>query len=263
MWVLSFILTAGFAVYQRVTGPTYPIDGSLTVQSKELHYRLPRSSSGSDDELVKIYAPHEKISGILSWKKFVTGRHEQFKWHSEKMHRKGDTLIGRIPGQPPAGKIMYNITLNTGGIEFRLSEEPVIIRFKGEVPDFFLVLHVILIFAAMWISMRTGLQALFKGENVYKYTLWTVVILFIGGLIMGPVIQKYAFGAFWTGWPFGHDLTDNKTLVSWIMWVIALWRLRKNPNAKGWALAASIVLIAVFLIPHSLLGSELDYTQAE
>ena len=57
-----------------------------------------------------------------------------------------------------------------------------------------------------------GFEAMFKGRGIKWMTYTTVVLLFLGGIIMGPVIQKYAFGAFWTGWPFGHDLTDNKTL---------------------------------------------------
>ena len=35
----------------------------------------------------------------------------------------------------------------------------------------------------------------------------------LGGMILGPIVQKYAFGAYWTGIPFGHDLTDAKNLV--------------------------------------------------
>jgi hypothetical protein len=39
--------------------------------------------------------------------------------------------------------------------------------------------------------------------------------------------------------------------------------LRKDRNKKGWALAASIILLAVYLIPHSMFGSELDYATGE
>ncbi|MCK4406396.1 MAG: hypothetical protein KAV44_01845, partial [Bacteroidales bacterium] len=89
----------------------------------------------------------------------------------------------------------------------------------------------------------------------------TTICLFIGGLILGPIVQKFAFDAFWTGWPWGHDLTDNKTIVAFIFWLIALIRLIKNKEKSGWALVASIVLLVIYLIPHSVLGSEIDYTQ--
>ncbi|MDZ7744022.1 MAG: hypothetical protein U5Q03_20390 [Bacteroidota bacterium] len=82
-------------------------------------------------------------------------------------------------------------------------------------------------------------------------------------MILGPIVQKYAFDVYWAGWPFGHDLTDNKTLVSFIFWLIAVFVLRKNPENRTWPIIASVVLIAIYLIPHSVLGSELDYTAIE
>ncbi len=263
LWVLSFVLMAAFAVYQRMTGPTYPVSGTTIINSQEIKYKLLRTSSGTSDVGIDIIAPDKKISGRMSWKRYVSGKEHLFQWETVDMLRKGDTLRAFLPGQPAAGKLMYSIALKAGAVEFKINEEPTVIRFKGEVPDIIIILHVILIFSSMLLSTRTGIEALVKGDNVYKLTLWTVAVLLVGGLIFGPIVQKYAFDAYWTGWPFGKDLTDNKTIVSWIMWAIALWRLKKKPDARGWAIAAACVLIGIFLIPHSVLGSELDYTKME
>jgi len=137
----------------------------------------------------------------------------------------------------------------------------VIIRFRGGVPAWVLVSHILVIFAGMLLSTRTGLEALRQGPRTWQLTIWTISCLTVGGLILGPIVQKYAFDAFWTGWPFGHDLTDNKLAVAMLFWVVALWRGRKSPRGRGWAIAASLITLVVWLIPHSLLGSELDYTQ--
>jgi hypothetical protein len=96
-----------------------------------------------------------------------------------------------------------------------------------------------------------------------SYTILTLVSMLIGRLIMGPIMQKYAFGAYWTGWPFGHDLTDNKTLVAFIVWLIAFFVLRKNPKNRFWPVFAAVITLAVFVIPHSVLGSEFDYSAGE
>ena len=107
------------------------------------------------------------------------------------------------------------------------------------------------------------------GDNVLNLSYFTLAFFAIGGLILGPIVQKYAFGAFWTGWPFGKtilhfgDLTDNKTLASILIWVIAIFRMRKHPNQTWWAWLATVVMIIVYLIPHSMLGSEIDYTEIE
>jgi len=112
----------------------------------------------------------------------------------------------------------------------------------------------------MLLSTRTGLEAFLHRENMKRLTIWTVVLLAAGGLIMGPVMQYLAFGEFWTGFPLGWDLTDNKTLVSVIAWGWALYAVLKGRPARTPVLAAAIITLVIYLIPHSLLGSELDYT---
>jgi hypothetical protein len=59
----------------------------------------------------------------------------------------------------------------------------------------------------------------------------------------------------------GFDLTDNKTLISMAGWVIALVAGRRGKPARGWTLAASILMLVIFLVPHSLFGSELKYPE--
>jgi hypothetical protein len=114
--------------------------------------------------------------------------------------------------------------------------------------------------ALLWAS-RAGLEDWANGPRTYLYSLLTVIVLAIGGLILGPLMQKFAFDAYWTGWPFGKDLTDNKTAAALLLWVVAFWRMKKRPGSRGWAIAALILMLVVYYIPHSVLGSELDYTK--
>jgi hypothetical protein len=155
---------------------------------------------------------------------------------------------------------MYKIVLISGNEKTSLSDDFVILRYTGKVPGYILIVHILIIFLAMLYSTRTGVEAMFKGIKTYRFAFISMVTLFIGGLIMGPIVQKYAFDAYWTGWPFGHDLTDNKTLVAFVFWAIAFYKLSKNRKNYKWAIIASIVLLVIFLIPHSALGSEIDYT---
>ncbi|MGC8746873.1 MAG: hypothetical protein ACP5SQ_09650, partial [Candidatus Saccharicenans sp.] len=131
----------------------------------------------------------------------------------------------------------------------------VVIRFKGPVSKPVLIGHIIIMFLAMLFSVRAGLQALGQAEDLAPLTRWTAVLFFLGGFILGPIIQKMAFGVFWSGFPVGHDLTDTKTLLIMIAWIAALASGRKTSPKKAWVLGASIITILVFLIPHSLWGS--------
>jgi hypothetical protein len=98
----------------------------------------------------------------------------------------------------------------------------------------------------------------------------TLGLMTVGGMILGPIVQKYAFGAFWTGFPWGYDLTDNKTLIMCLVWIGACavlgWKPRTpTPTWRGRlaVLAAAVVMTGVYLIPHSLRGSELDYSAVD
>jgi hypothetical protein len=57
----------------------------------------------------------------------------------------------------------------------------------------------------------------------------------------------------------GFDLTDNKTLIAMLGWVAALIAGRGSKPARAWIVAASVLMLVVFMIPHSLFGSELKY----
>ncbi len=110
----------------------------------------------------------------------------------------------------------------------------------------------------MLFSTLAGLMSLWRNLSYKKYALWTLILLFAGGIILGPVVQYYAFGEFWTGIPFGWDLTDNKTLIALIFWIFAVAMNRKKERPLLVALAA-LVLLIIYTIPHSLFGSELNY----
>lgn len=259
-WVLAFIITAGSAVYQRMTGPTYAVTGKTQLGGSVISFTLETTHETIGDYEIKIEAPDSEVSGYVQFKRFKTDD----PWTNIQMEREDSTLTASLPQQPSAGKLAYKVFLSFRGDEVSLTrDQEVVIRFKDVVPDTVLIFHILIIFSAMLFSTRTGIEALQKDGNTRKLTLWTAGLMFVGGMILGPLVQKFAFGEWWTGFPFGFDLTDNKTLIAMIVWAIAVFAGRKGKRATGWVLAASIVTLVIFLIPHSLLGSELDYSQIE
>ena len=258
LWILAFLITATAAVYQRMTGPTYPIHGTIVFQGGEIDYRLERSHESLQDYHIRIEAPNPELRGKVEFKRFKSGD----EWSRMPMIREGNDLTAALPHQPPAGKLAYRVILIKQNDEVSLTgDDPVVIRFKGTVPGWVLIPHIIIMFAAMLFSTRAGIEAFRPKKNPRVLVIWTTGLLFIGGIILGPLVQKFAFGALWTGFPFGTDLTDNKTLIAMIGWIVALIVGRKDRDARVWVIIAALLLLAVYLIPHSLLGSELDYSQ--
>ena len=257
-WVLALLITVSSAVYQRFTGPTYSLRGTSAIEDTQIKFRLPRSAETGKDHEFELRILNPDIGGYIIYRRYKTAD----EWTRMPLIRKEDILGGRLPHQPPAGKLEYKVVLESDDGHLSLSgAHPIVIRFKGVVPTAVLIPHIIIMFLAMLFSTRAGLESLDRKSNPRKYALWAAGLLFVGGMIFGPLVQKFAFGTLWTGFPLGYDLTDNKTLIAMIGWIVAIIAGWRGKPARGWVLGAAILTLVIFLIPHSLLGSELDYSQ--
>jgi hypothetical protein len=256
-WTLAIVITLASAVYQRVSGPTYPVRIKADVAGSEVRLRLPRSAETTGDLKIALDVP-APIEGYLEYKRFKVDE----PWVKVPLVRQEGDLVGFLPKQPAAGKLAYRVFLTSGDETVSVTgEKPVVIRFKDPVPLGLLITHILVMFAGMLAATAAGLAALDKKRNPRRFVLAALALLFVGGFILGPLVQKAAFGVYWSGFPKGFDLTDNKTLISFIFWIIAAAAGRKGRPARPLVILASLVTLLIFLIPHSLFGSELDYTK--
>lgn len=255
-WLLAIIITLSAAVYQRATGPTYEKKIDLTFADQQYKIKLLRSHSSTKPCQVSLNINNNRVEGKILYRRYPSSND----FTEIIMERDGENLIAQLPNQAPAGKLEYRVLLNDieNNVEL-LNSGPIIIRFKGDVPATVLIPHIFFMFFAMLFSNLTGLLALGKKERYKFYTIVTTLLLLAGGMILGPIVQKFAFGELWAGVPFGWDLTDNKLLISVVFWVIAVvgnWK-KDRPYLS---LIAAIILLLVYSIPHSMFGSELDYS---
>ena len=114
----------------------------------------------------------------------------------------------------------------------------------------------------MLLSVVALFEALYRTQIYKTVGRMTLGCLVFGGMVLGPLVQKYAFGVYWAGFPFDWDLTDNKLLIgvlAWLMGVGFSWK-----SDKKWpTVTAAIILFGVYLIPHSMQGSEFDYEKGK
>lgn len=276
LWILAVIITLGAAYYQRKTGPTNPRDTYLTVNDTVLKVRLVRSLGLDERPEVRLAITDTSVKARLYYRRYRTGEEYSSSVFIYKVYPVNSMLMNKVfgiteekglyaavPPQPPAGKIEYYIELtDSKGTTYILKETPVVIRFKGAVPSYILTPHIIFMFLAMLLANVAGLMALFRLPAFRKYSVLTLITLIAGGMILGPAVQKFAFGEFWTGVPFGWDLTDNKTLIALLFWILAVV-MNKKRDTRLYTLLAAIVTLIIFSIPHSMFGSELDYSSGE
>lgn len=258
---LAIIITLIAVIYQRSTGPTYPKKVIVGFEKgTEIKVKFPRSHGGTTDAPIEIPKISKEMGGTITYRRYPTND----EWTTLPLIDEGNQLTFALPNQPPAGKITYYLNLNIDGKEQKIADEknPIFIRFKGEVPIFILAPHVFCMFLAMLLSALAFFEAIFKSDSSVKIARVTLLILFIGGMILGPLVQKYAFDVYWAGFPFDYDLTDNKLLIGVLAWVFGvLATLRKK---REWAIiTAAIVLFGVYSIPHSMQGSEYNYEKGK
>ncbi len=139
--MLAVAVSLAAMVYQKMTGPTYPKKYEISYQNEEIHFDLPRSNNGRPgDYPVEVQLP-EGFSAKLIWRLFPT----ENPWDTLVMERQGDMLSTSLPLQPPAGKIEYHLELMADGSLIDIHDgENVVIRFRGSVPAWVLIPHVLM-----------------------------------------------------------------------------------------------------------------------
>jgi hypothetical protein len=249
-WLLAVVITLALSVYQRMTGPTYPKKVTVELNGESYQLKLPRNGL-QHDEIVTLKGVPSDTKAQIHYRCYPTGND----YTTVNFSQKDGALQAALPVQPVAGKLQYYITI--GGKDYP-ADEPVVIRFRNDVPAGILIPHILLMFVAMLFAVYTLLLVITRKEY-RKWLKITVATLFVGGFIFGPLVQHAAFGPWWTGFPFGTDLTDNKTLLSFLFFVVALVTLKWKYNK--WIVGLAVLfMVIIFSIPHSAYGSEYDYT---
>jgi hypothetical protein len=257
LWVVALVVTLVSAVYQRMTGPSYPVRGVVTLGGQSYSVRLERTQVTTADLPIRLAIPDPTVTGDVRWRRYPTSDPYQ----AVPLQRNGERLEASLPRQPAAGKIEYQVLLRRGVEQQLVPPRPAVARFKNPESVAVLVPHILAMFLAMLFSTRAGLAAVI-GQRASGYTWLTLACLVPGGFVLGPIMQHQAFGDYWTGVPFGFDLTDNKTLIALVAWLLAGWTVLTRRAAARWAVAgASVVMLLVFMIPHSVWGSEIRWDQ--
>jgi hypothetical protein len=182
----------------------------------------------------------------------------------------GETLSGELTSE--AGN---SFTVPVGAFERDRHFE---LRYKGPVSPVLAPLHAGL-FAVAPLFLLHGFflvllfllrEAREKGgdrlqlHGAYLDALIFFILIFIGAIPLGMVVNQSVFGTFFEGWPFGLDPASTATEIILLIWLAPLvWRMdllrrRGDPKPKAdnmfaYAFAASLVLSGATLlmsVPH-------------
>lgn len=269
-WTVSVIIAFVCLAYQDRTGPTYPLEGDFQTSRGTVHFKFLRSETiGANLAIVLLDPVPDGVTGYVEYRRYKSDDDwtiAPMKRVTFEFSRRGRTgsvegVGAELPGlKERAGKYEYFVYVDDGGGEpvSATGDRPVYARYKAAVPVWVLAMHIAVIFASMAIAIRTTLEALFDGN--YKWMMWAAVVsLLLGGFVLGPLVQWYAFGVLWSGVPYGYDWTDNKVLLELAFWLLAAFLNRGERRSRRSVYLALAVTLVVYFIPHSLFGSEFDY----
>jgi len=261
LWAFAFLITLLMAYYQHNSEPTNPVSGKVKIGQEWVHYKLLQIHAGNEGALVAINTKDTLLQGFIDYKPYKSSD----SFSRITMSRKDGLLQGLLPHLPPAGKLTYRVVLQKGKKSYNLNEgKAVVLRYQSLVPVVVLFPNIFFMFISLLFAMRAALGALTsEGDHVTYLSGVVLFSLFLGGLILGPLVQKYAFGTSWGEWYFGHDMTPYKTLLMFGFWLVAWLKLRKDSMHKFWILVAALVMIGVYVIPHYTWGPEIASTQTQ
>lgn len=127
-WALAFAITLASALWQRRSGPTYPVRGRVALGGASIDLTLTRTHGGPGDQLVRIAAPDAAVAGAVAYRRYPS----LDAWTLLGMARQGDDLVAALPHQPPAGKLEYQVRLARGADTAVFPPRPAVTRFKGD-----------------------------------------------------------------------------------------------------------------------------------
>jgi len=210
---------------------------------------------------------------------YKIGKGEYTNLRMNSVEGTSDQFSAFIPSQPKGKRAYYYLSLSdsqgkkilTLPEKTGLLNDPLLIKFKGEVSAVILGFHIVAMFASVFfvgLVFFSSLEILSGKDSIRQlsiYALFTAILSFLGGVPLGILVTNQTFGEIWGGFPIFTDVTDSKTSILIFYWIILLFFLKgstfkkdKNLNLLSdkalafFAILGFILTLMIFLIPHSI-----------
>ena len=270
--VIGFVLTIALLGASRRLSTRHPEDLAVEGRGFRAEHRSVTEQVGPGRPDLSIYVEGERaLEPVVRYR-----LKSEEDYHNVQMTIEGGgTWRAVLPEYEKGTKIYYAIELREE--DERIARIPaesgssLFIKYKGKVSPVVLTLHIIFMFAAFYFMVQGFWSALgilsgrdWKSEAV-GYGRWVLLSSFVGGWPLGFILNYQAFGVIWEGFPFGYDITDNKTQIMFVFWLVSLLLVRGSLlglgeerdvlGARGFAVAlivSFLVSLALFIVPHSL-----------
>jgi len=275
---LAFLLTIAFLIFSRKTAAVRSVNETVRQHGISIEHNTVPKQVG--DEIPVISVRVEGASQVRLVYKI--GQEGEYTW-VEMLPKRGEEEVysASIPWHPKAVKAWYYLEASRADEEGTVTVvlpqkssgevKPIRLKFEGEVPAYIVIPHVLCIFAAIFFAILTVFSAieLKRGTGSLRKSVKlcgvTVLLLFLGFFPFGWAMNYFAFGVLWEAFPFGRDVTDNKSQIMILFWLVALFLVKGTLWGKGdsrnlvsgsgyatWVFVSFIATLLILAIPHSL-----------
>ncbi|MGB7062571.1 MAG: hypothetical protein WBF13_09515 [Candidatus Zixiibacteriota bacterium] len=275
---LAFLLTIIFLIFSRKTAAVRSVHETVQQHGISIQHNTVPKQVG--DEIPVISARVEGDSEVrLVYKIGEEGEYTSV----EMLPVTGEEKIfsASIPWHPKAVKAWYYLEASRideeGAVTVTLPQKssgevkPIRLKFEGVVPAYIVIPHVLCIFAAIFFAILTVFSAidLKRGTGTLKKSVKlcgvTVFLLFLGFFPFGWAMNYFAFGVLWEAFPFGRDVTDNKSQIMLLFWLVTLFMVKGTLWGKGekknlvshrvystLVIVSFVATVVILAIPHSV-----------
>jgi len=265
-YLIALILTVVLLVVARTMSTRHDETFKAESSGVTLAHETVTEDFGQGPKLEISSSETAKVRAIVLYSETAGGPYQSLEMES----RQGG-FTATLPVMEKGKKWFYHIEVYKDNIKLATfpPERDQFIKFKGHISSIILIPHILLMFGTIFF----GLMAVFTSIDVARgkgdarrsviFLLLTFTCAFIGGIPLGIAVSQQTFGGSgWGGWPLGDDVTDTKTEVLLLFWLVTILLSMRALSGRKMAIPhgaysflvilSFVVTFVTFLIPHSL-----------
>jgi hypothetical protein len=213
LWLSSIVIVFLIGYVKNVTDKDYPITGTFGIEGKKVSYKLDRVSYDKSYYKNIIISDIKGLKGKLIW--------IQDDVQYESVFNEIDRgLECEIPKLKPGQKIKYKVILTYFDKTYEIPENDfVTLTYWGNIPSPINILHFILLYGGLLLSLRCLLELFNKNKNLKKYAVIACTFFITLIAIVYPLRNSYKLGAINNYIPPVTDLIEPILLFILFLWI--------------------------------------------
>lgn len=241
LWTSSIIVVFLLSYFKSVFGEYYPITGTFSVEGKKVTYKLDKVEYGDVYKII-IRTDYENLKGD------IVVRTNQNKEEIIELISETEVISGEISKKKVGNKFNYYVILKWNDTAYRIPSENFIgFTFFGKIPNMINLLYYILLYLALILITRTGLEIFKSNRKTKKLLVITSIVLITLVFMISPLFLSYKFEYINKSIPPIQNLFPINFLVITFIWIATTVYVFVKKKDKPISLISAIVCLSIYV----------------